>query len=111
MRLPKGHIELGEDTATAALRELAEESGYRDVGLVQTLGTATVEFDTDNTDEGPVHVTRVETYFEVALRGDQQEERSSHDQAFVPVWLEPSDALAALTFDAERRWIETYLAS
>ena len=31
VRLPKGHVEPGEDAAEAAIRETQEESGYQDV--------------------------------------------------------------------------------
>jgi len=37
--LPKGHIEAGEDTVTAAKRETYEESGITDLELVRELGT------------------------------------------------------------------------
>jgi len=32
---PKGHLEQGEDEAAAALRELAEETGFDDVDLIE----------------------------------------------------------------------------
>jgi 8-oxo-dGTP pyrophosphatase MutT (NUDIX family) len=32
---PKGHVEAGEDDQTAAVRELAEETGIRDAALVE----------------------------------------------------------------------------
>jgi 8-oxo-dGTP pyrophosphatase MutT (NUDIX family) len=38
-RLPKGHIELGETDADAAVREVSEETGLRDVRVVLPLGT------------------------------------------------------------------------
>lgn len=37
--LPKGHIEEGESAETAAMREIAEESGITDLELVRELGT------------------------------------------------------------------------
>jgi len=39
VRLPKGHIELGEDAVTAAMRETKEESGITDLKLVKDLGS------------------------------------------------------------------------
>jgi len=35
--LPKGHVEEGEDTLTAALREVEEETGLRDLKVIQQL--------------------------------------------------------------------------
>lgn len=37
--LPKGHIEEGEDPFTAAKREIHEESGVKDLELIEDLGT------------------------------------------------------------------------
>lgn len=37
--LPKGHIDPGEDSLTAAKREIYEESGIRDLQLIRELGT------------------------------------------------------------------------
>lgn len=37
--LPKGHIEAGEDTLTAALREIHEESGITELEYVRDLGS------------------------------------------------------------------------
>jgi len=39
LQLVKGRIEAGEDARAAALRELEEESGIADAGIVQDLGT------------------------------------------------------------------------
>ncbi|HUD06826.1 MAG TPA: NUDIX domain-containing protein [Candidatus Saccharimonadales bacterium] len=37
--LPKGTLEEGEDNKTAALREIEEETGIKDVTLIRELGT------------------------------------------------------------------------
>jgi len=37
VRLPKGHIEPGEDDRSAALREVCEESGYCDLDVLADL--------------------------------------------------------------------------
>lgn len=42
--LPKGHVEAGETLAETALREIAEETGLRDLQLVADLGEVTYRF-------------------------------------------------------------------
>lgn len=98
VRLPKGHIEDGEDPQTAALREVTEESGYADLSVIAPLGSQTVEFDYDGG-----HVVREEHYFLMALASDAQARRSKKDAAqFSPVWQPVEEAIALLTFAAER---------
>jgi HAD superfamily hydrolase (TIGR01509 family) len=100
VRLPKGHIDEGESAAEAALRETAEESGYAALAIRADLGSQLVEFD-----DGKKHVLRSERYFLVELTGSAGEPSSPPEQQFVPTWLGWEDALAALTFEAEREWL------
>jgi 8-oxo-dGTP pyrophosphatase MutT (NUDIX family) len=58
VRLPKGHVEAGEDLAATAVRETQEESGYADLDVVADLGEQIVEFDLLGD-----HVVRTEHYF------------------------------------------------
>ncbi len=98
VRLPKGHIEAGEDPQTAALREVTEESGYADLVATAPLGCRTVEFDYAGN-----HVVREEHYFLMALRSDAQVRRSKKDAAqFFPIWKPITEAAALLTYAAER---------
>ncbi|HEX6386088.1 MAG TPA: carbonic anhydrase [Anaerolineae bacterium] len=99
VRLPKGHVDPGESAAEAALRETEEESGYADLVLADDLGTQVVEFDHDGR-----HVVRTEQYFLMRLaRPDAQP--APGEAQFEPAWLSWDEALATLTFAAEREWV------
>jgi 8-oxo-dGTP pyrophosphatase MutT (NUDIX family) len=99
VRLPKGHVDEGETLERAALREVAEESGYTDLEIVADLGSQIVGFERD----GKQH-ERTERYFLM-----QPSERGLQDVGaepqFRPMWLGWSDALRMLTFEAEREWL------
>lgn len=98
VRLPKGHIEEGEQSRETALRETTEESGYAGLEIVADLGVQTVEFDFKGD-----HIQRVEYYYLMRLLNDDVTERSPNDAAqFTPVWLPCEDATNRLTYEAER---------
>lgn len=98
VRLPKGHIEVDEDEQTAALREVAEESGYCDVQIAADLGRQVVEFDYEGS-----HVVREEYYFLMILGSDAQMKRSKKDAAqFFPIWKPIAEAVELLTYAAEQ---------
>jgi 8-oxo-dGTP pyrophosphatase MutT (NUDIX family) len=99
VRLPKGHVESGEDVRAAALRETCEESGYADLVLEADLGTQVVEFYRKGR-----QVVRTERYFLMTLAGDPDSPSGGEEQ-FEPVWLAWDGALAALTFEVEREWV------
>lgn len=99
VRLPKGHVEPGESAQEAALRETREESGYADLAIQADLGVQWVEFNRDGQ-----RVVRTERYFLMSLVG-QVEQPVLHESQFEPVWLSWDEALAALTFEAEREWV------
>lgn len=109
VRLPKGHIDPGEDAQTAALRETQEESGYSDLEVLVDLGQALVEFDYAGD-----HYLRTEHYFLMRLISARQEGRNPKDAAqFDVMWVDLEKAAALLTFEAEQqvasRAIERYL--
>ncbi len=99
VRLPKGHVEPGESVQAAALRETREESGYA-VVFKADLGAQVVEFDYKEQ-----HVVRSECYFLMALADSPESSTSGGEEQFEPDWLTWDEALAALTFDAEREWV------
>ena len=99
VRLPKGHVEPGEEVHEAALRETCEESGYADLVLGADLGTQVVEFDLRER-----HVVRNERYFLMTLASESRSPDGGEDQ-FEPAWLPWDEALAALTFEPDREWV------
>jgi 8-oxo-dGTP pyrophosphatase MutT (NUDIX family) len=99
VRLPKGHVDPGEDVQTTALREVREESGYDGLIVQADLGEQRVEFD-----HAGRHVVRSERYFLMAL-ADPDAVSLRGEAQFEPEWLTWDEALAALTFEAEREWV------
>jgi 8-oxo-dGTP pyrophosphatase MutT (NUDIX family) len=114
LRLPKGHIEPGESAEEAALREVGEEGGYTGLKIVASLGSSITEFDHP---KKPEHIRREEFYFlmEPVASAPVERERDEEDRArFGPSWLPPEEALAKLTFDEERLFVQRaidYLSS
>jgi len=99
VRLPKGHVEPGESPQETALREVREESGCTGLEVRADLGTQVVEFEHKGR-----HVVRTERYFLMTL-ADDQASSTGGEQQFEPIWLTWEEALATLTFEAEREWV------
>ena len=98
VRLPKGHIEPGESPMEAALREVHEESGLAHLEVLADLGNQLVEFTWRGT-----HHLRDESYFLMTTRPGIEHRRP--EAQFERRWLDWEDALAHLTFEAEREWV------
>jgi 8-oxo-dGTP pyrophosphatase MutT (NUDIX family) len=100
VRLPKGHVEKGESHLEAALREVTEESGYTELVVVADLGHQVVQFEYKGK-----RVVRDEYYYLCRLGDTPQIERHAQELQFVPDWVGWDQALADLTFAAEREWV------
>lgn len=108
VRLPKGHIDPGETPIVTALRETQEESGYADLQVLADLGSQVVTFQ----HHGQQYI-RTEFYFLMTLQSKAQVARPTEDASqFQTIWLPLAEAVAALTFEAEkniaRKAIEAY---
>ena len=98
VRLPKGHVEPGEDDRAAALREMHEETGLDGLQIGPDLGEQRVTFA-----RGGRLVERSERFFLCGVQpGSGQHEREAQ---FEPLWLPWDEALVALTYQAEREWV------
>jgi len=98
VRLPKGHIESGESPQEAALREVYEEAGLPGLEIVADLGQQTVEFDSEG-----YHLCRDERYYLMTLCPGVKP--IPPESQFERLWLPWMEALARLTYRAEREWM------
>lgn len=102
VRLPKGHIDPGENPEETALRETEEEAGFADLAILADLGSSRVEFDYKKN-----HYIRDEHYFLMALRSPRQSQRPANDaQQFRPLWIKLDEAASHLTFAAEQQVVQ-----
>jgi 8-oxo-dGTP pyrophosphatase MutT (NUDIX family) len=99
VRLPKGHVEKGETCLQAALREVAEESGYGGLSVLGDLGHQVVRFEYKGK-----RIVRDEYYYMFALQ-DSTAAQDAPERQFVPEWLTWEQALEQLSFAAEREWV------
>lgn len=98
IRLPKGHIEPAESPEQTALREVGEEAGLSELAVLGDLGEQVVEFDWNRQ-----HYIRRESYFLMTVLPST--ELSEPEEQFERLWLPWDEALAQLTFEAEREWV------
>ena len=99
VRLPKGHVEPGESREQTARREVGEEAGLEQAEIVADLGHQTVEFNWRDR-----HVIRDESFFLMAPSPGAPPGQA--EDQFAPMWLTWEEALAQLTFEAEREWVQ-----
>lgn len=100
LRLPKGHIEVGETDIEAALREVGEESGYWHLEIIADLGESHSSFERDG-----AAYERDEHYFLMCLteeRRDEPQPVSAEEALFSPCWLPAQEAPVQLTYPVEQ---------
>lgn len=110
VRLPKGHVEKGETDEQAAVREVAEETGYHGTAIVADLGANRVQFEHEGR-----HIIRDEHYFLMRLtdpvnRG-QKMSPGKEEALFKPLWVKDlPTAKAMLTYASEQAFADRAMA-
>ncbi|HTL27864.1 MAG TPA: bis(5'-nucleosyl)-tetraphosphatase [Tepidisphaeraceae bacterium] len=96
---PKGHVEKGEDDLAAALRELDEETGLRDVAVIDGFSRELKYFFR----KGKTLIRKTVAFFLAESPTDKvkvSHEHSGHE------WLPADEAIARVTYPSSRRVLE-----
>lgn len=106
-RLPKGRLDAGEKPLDAALREVAEETGFADLVPTASLGTRRVEYHLDGR-----LISRELTWFVFGLASWRRCPRDRRDaRRFSVHWVSIDEARERLTFDEERQWLREAISA
>jgi ADP-ribose pyrophosphatase YjhB (NUDIX family) len=114
--LPKGRLELGEDARTAAVREIAEETGINNLEFVKNLGSYS-RFKIGK--DGKGEEKSIEKTITLFLYKTAQEELKPTDPAHPEArWVEPAKVADMLTHPKDKDFfngvlpqIEEYIKS
>jgi 8-oxo-dGTP pyrophosphatase MutT (NUDIX family) len=102
LALPKGHIDPGEDTETAATREVREEAGV-EAELVEKLGDVKYWYQRDGR-----RIAKEVAFFLFEYRSGDP---ADHDtEVEVAQWMRLDEAVRSLSYKGEREMAERALA-
>lgn len=93
--IPKGHVEEGEETKDTALREIAEETGLKDLRLLDWLGKMQFQY---RRGDALVLMT-LHVYLIEATKNTNQARPQVHEGIKAVQWLPVSEALELIEYD------------
>ena len=99
--LPKGHIDPGEDALSAAVREIAEESGVTQVDLIMPLGNYTRTRIGKNGGEDPSEMKTIHMFL---FRADQKKLKPTDPSHPEARWVAPEQVATLLTHPKDREF-------
>ncbi|HUQ83223.1 MAG TPA: NUDIX domain-containing protein [Gemmatimonadaceae bacterium] len=120
VQIPKGSVERGEDPESAALRELAEESGISAARVLRKIGYHEVEVGAGPAETGPLELQAWHTFLVAAdeklrdtwshqVSGSEVEEGLVFEYFWVPI--AEARRISALRFHASIEFVTIALAS
>ena len=97
--IPKGHLEAGESSEQAAVREVREETGI-EADVEQPLGDVTYWFARRDDDGRPVRIFKRVRFFLMRARRGRFADRDAEMDAVR--WFSPEDAARITAYENER---------
>ena len=104
--LPKGHLDPGEDSMTAARREIAEESGIRELVFIKELGTYERSKIGLKGESDPSEFKRITIFL---FTTTQTELKPTDPQNPEARWVKPSEVAALLTHPKDKEFFLSVL--
>lgn len=104
--LPKGHIQEGEDTKAAAIREIGEEAGIHDATLVKILGSYSRYSLADTGMEDTSKLKRITFYLFVTRETDLRPADPRNPEA---KWVPKTEVAALLTHPKDQEFFRNAL--
>jgi 8-oxo-dGTP pyrophosphatase MutT (NUDIX family) len=100
--IPKGHVEPGESSETAAVREVREETGL-EAEIERKLGDVTYWYARRDAEGRPVRIFKRVRFFLMRARGGRFADRDAEMDAVR--WFSLEEAERAAAFESERALI------
>ena len=97
---PKGHIEPGESSKEAALREIGEETGL-EVEVVKKIGDSSYIFTSPKTGE---KIFKVVVMFLMEYKSGEL--KHQQEELLDAKWFDPEDALVVLSFSKDKNLLK-----
>jgi 8-oxo-dGTP pyrophosphatase MutT (NUDIX family) len=104
--LPKGHVEDGEDKITAARREIYEESGIKELKLIEKLG----DYQRHRiSKDGGDDLSELKTIFMFLFNTDIEELKPIDPENPEARWVEKGKVVELLTHSKDKGFFESVL--
>ncbi len=101
--IPKGHIDKDENDLTAAKREIAEETGYKNIKLIKKLPPDKYQYISKDSKK----IDKIVYQFLFELIDDKQEKQNlSKYENIKPIWVDLDKADKIATFDNVKETIK-----
>lgn len=101
--IPKGHIDKGEDALNTARREIAEETGYKNLKLIKKLPPDKYQYIAKNGQK----INKIVYQFLFELVDDKQEEQNLDEyEKIKPIWVSLAKAQKIAEYDNVKETIK-----
>jgi len=104
--LPKGHVEEGEDSIQTATREVFEETGYKDIKVLDTNPSGIIEYDFEDKNDLKFTNHKIVRFYPMQVSGEQVKTKEMEEEGLGGKWVPVEEVLTTITYEQERQVIK-----